>query len=108
MDKKEKSEKLLARASLEDEGAGAVSQHKGITLEMLQGARNLVKYARIKEQTEVAIVASRGQDDDVINALVIAAEEQGSHVTVIRTRGRLERHNFPGLLEEPSKVLKNA
>lgn len=108
MDGKEKAEKVLARASLEDEGTGAVSQRKGITLELLQGAHNLVKYARIKEKAEIAIIASRGQDDDVINALVIAAEEQGAHVTVIRVRGRSERHNFPGLMEEPSRVLRKA
>jgi hypothetical protein len=83
--------KLVHGASLEDEGSGAVSQMKGITLELLQGARNFMKFAKIKEQVEVAILVSRGQDDDVINALVIAAEELGAHVTVIRARGRTER-----------------
>jgi len=101
-------EKLVHGASLEDEGSGAVSQMKGITLELLQGARNFMKFAKIKEQVEVAILVSRGQDDDVINALVIAAEERGAHVTVIRARGRTERYNFPGLIEEPSRVLKKA
>ena len=102
------TEKLVLGASLEDEGSGAVSQMKGVTLELLQGARNLIKYARIKEQMEVAIVASRGQDDDVINAIVIAAEEMGAHVTVIRARGRTERYDFPGLLEDPSRVVQKA
>ncbi len=101
-------EKLVHGASLEDEGSGAVSQLKGITLELLQGARNLIKYARIKDQMEVAIVASRGQDDDVINALVIAAEEMGAHVTFIRVRGRTERYDFPGLIEEPPRVVQKA
>ncbi len=102
------AEKLVHGASLEDEGSGAVSQIKGMTLELLQGARNLIKYARIKNQMEVAIVASRGLDDDVINAMVIAAEETGAHVTVIRARGRIERYDFPGLIEEPSRVVKKA
>jgi hypothetical protein len=104
----EGKEKVVLRASLEDEGSGAVSQLKGMTLELLQGARNLIKYARIKDQMEVAIVASRGLDDDVINAIVIAAEEMGAHVTVIRARGRIERYDFPGLIEEPSRVVKKA
>ncbi len=102
------AEKLVHGASLEDEGSGAVSQMKGITLELLQGARNLIKYARIKDQMEVAIIASRGQDDDVINAIVISAEEMGAHVTVIRARGRTERYDFPGLIEEPPRVVQKA
>jgi len=102
------TEKLIHGASLEDEGSGAISQLKGITLELLQGARNLIKYARIKEQMEVAILASRGQDDDVINAIVIAAEEVGAHVTVIRARGRMERYDFPGLIEEPPRVVQKS
>jgi len=93
---------------LDDMGAGAVSHQTGVTLELLQGAQNLVKYARIGEAQEVAILASRGQHEDVINALVIASEEQGAHVTVIETRGRTERHAFPGLREEPPRVLRQA
>ncbi len=92
----------------EDMGAGAVSQYAGITLELLQGARNLIKYARIKEGQEVAILASNGQDNDVISALKLAAEDVGAHVTVLRFRGRTERHNFPGLIQEPPRVVQKA
>ncbi len=108
MEEKEFNERLRAKAALEDMGEGAVARTKGITLEVLKGARNLVKYARVKERTEVALLATRSQDDDVVNAIVIAAEELGAHVTVIRTRGRSERRKFPGLIDEPTKVLQKA
>jgi len=79
-----------------------------ITLELLAGARNLIKYARVKKAMEVAIVVSQSQDDSLINALVIAAEELGAHVTVIKSRGRYERLAFPGLYEEPAQVVRKA
>jgi hypothetical protein len=93
---------------LDDSGIGAVTQMRGLTLELLQGARNLINHAKIKKQMEVVILASRGLEEDVINALVVAAEELEAHVTVIRSRGRTERYDFPGLIRTPTRVLQKA
>ena len=79
-----------------------------ITLELLAGARNLIKYAKVKKAMEVAIVVSQSQDEGLINALVIAAEELGAHVVVIKARGRYERLDFPGLFEEPGRIVQKA